>query len=636
MTQQTKTKKNLTAIWQAGSANPLRALTLSGSVCLMGYLLFSLVAFFIPNTDRSHFPPYLALPESGFDLSNYYLLYGIICLNAIIIFGFYMFALRAVGAGLGGPGDDMMPRAESWQVEKDGDAQKKASAGMSADDFAGKESDAGRNQRINRVIFGFAVAFHVLMFITPFLLSTDVFDYIRHGRIFAFYGENPLIVPATFFPQDPFFTMGGWVGTGSVYGSLHVYLTAALARIAGDGIAANLFLFRGFFIATNLVNLLLVWKIAARIKPGLERKALVFYGWNPFVLTLVVANAHNDILMLTLVLAGLLCYLDRRYLLGVLSITLAILVKFIALPILLVYIALLVREQQNRIRKVAYAAGSLALAAVVTVVSYLPLWAGSDTFLYLTTVGQKTNFTLSALIRDTAAGHFQLSLSNTIVQAALASILLAYLLWHLIGVKDFPGLVSASAGLALLTPLALFWFQPWYLTLGLGLVALRPWRYMYIAALAFSFSVMFFDSFWWHAPVSMDIQKPLRVLVVFGPPLVLLAVLKFREAGPRTWRKTVAWAFEGGAALRGGSGSSKARGGNSGSGNSIAGSTSGGSMTVLQATPITDPTPVRLFVEISVLVVAAIIPMAAVISTSPYLKAVVSLVAVKLKLLVNI
>ena len=65
------------------------------------------------------------------------------------------------------------------------------------------------------------------------------------------------------------------------------------------------------------------------------------------MLTLVVANAHNDILMLTLVLAGLLCYLDRRYLLGVLCVTLATLVKFIALPILLVYIALVVRKQQG-------------------------------------------------------------------------------------------------------------------------------------------------------------------------------------------------------------------------------------------------------------------------------------------------
>ncbi len=591
----TKIHEKLTDLLRASAANPLPALLFCGSVSLLGYVLFALVAFFIPNTDGSHFPPYLALPESGFDLSSYYLLYTVICLNALALFGLYLFSLRSVGAGQGGPegegaGDDRTDPA--------------AADGPETAKPAGIWSD-----RTNRIIFGFAVLFHVLMFLTPFLLSTDIFDYIRHGRIFAVYGENPLIVPATYFPQDPFFTMGGWVGTGSVYGSLHVYVTAALARIAGDGIGANFLLFKAFFISLNLVNLALIWKIASRIRPGLARKALVFYGWNPFVLTLVVANAHNDILMLTLVLAGLLCYLDRRFLLGVVCLTLAILVKFIALPIMLVYLALVVRHKRGRLRQLAFAGGSLAVATALTIISYLPLWAGSDTFLYLTTIGQKTNFTISALIRDAAAGHLQLSLSNTIVQATLAGILLVYLIWHIVGVKDFSGLISASAGLALLTPLALFWFQPWYLTMGLGLVALRPWRYMYIAALAFSFSVMFFDSFWWHAPVSMEIQKPLRVLVVFGPPVVLLAILKAREAGPGAWKRLVSWSLDGASSVRASAGGAAA---------------------------IADPSPVRLLVEISVLLIAAAVPMAAVISSSPALRSLAGLIGVKLRLLVNI
>ncbi|MHB8160283.1 MAG: glycosyltransferase family 87 protein [Thermoleophilia bacterium] len=611
MTAQQKIKD----LWRVRSANPLPTLLLSGSVCLLGFMLFALVAFFIPNTDRSFFPPYLALPESGFELSNYYILYGVICLNALILFGFYLLALRAVGAG------------NSADSESAGDpAAERREQDNLTDDSVESRRPGIWSDRTNRIIFAFSVIFHLLMFITPFLLSTDVFDYIRHGRIFAFYGENPLVVPATYFPQDPFFSLGGWVGTGSVYGSLHVYITALLARIAGDGVAANLLLFRGFFISLNLVNLILIWKIASRIKPGLERKALVLYGWNPFILTLVVANAHNDILMLALVLAGLLCYLDKRYLIGVFCFTLATLVKFVTLPMLLVYVALVIRKQRSRGKQIAVAASSLTLAIVVTTLSYLPLWVGRDTFLYLFTVGQKTNNTISALVRDTAAGHLQLSVSNIIVQGTLAAILVAYLVWQLIGVKDFNGLVSASAGLALLTPLALFWFQPWYLTLGLGLAALRPWRYMYIAALAFSFSVMFFDSFWWHTPVSMEIQKPLRVLVVFGPPVVLLAILKTREAGPEAWRWLVNWSLAGSAqSLPDGA---RRPGLNPGHGN-LQNRDSG------TAASMTDPSPVRLVVEIAVLLVAAAVSMAAVISTSPQLKSLASLIAVKFKLLVN-
>ncbi|MCL4474150.1 MAG: hypothetical protein M1455_09475 [Actinobacteria bacterium] len=598
--------RKLAELWRATASRPLPVLLLAGSVSLLAYTMFALVAFFIPNTDASHFPPYLALPESGFDLSHYYLLYVGICINALALFGFYLLALRSVSAGRGGPGNE---------IEENPETAKKPGVWSS---------------RTNQIIFGFAVLFHVLMFLTPFLLSTDIFDYIRHGRIFAIYGENPLLVPATYFPQDPFFSMGGWVGTGAVYGSLHVYITGALAKLAGDGIGANLLLFKGFFIGMNLVNLALIWKIAARIRPGLERKAMVFYGWNPFVLALVVANAHNDILMLTFVLAGLLCYLDRRYMLGIACITLATLVKFIALPLLLVYVALAIRQQKGLSRKLAFGAAALGLPTLITVVSYLPLWAGRETFLYLTTIGQKTNYTISALLRDTAADHLQLSLSNTIVQGALAAVLLGYLIWHLVGVRNFTGLISGAAGLALMTPLALFWFQPWYLTLGLGLVALRPWRYMYVAALTFSFSVMFFDGFWWHAPVSMDIQKPLRVLIVFGPPLALLFFLKAREAGPAAWQRLVGWALEGSAAAQASRSDPALVPGAAQAGDPGAAAGKKG------LAGLSDPSPAQLAVEIGVLMVAAIVPIAAVISSSPPLRSLVNLFAVKFRLLINL
>jgi hypothetical protein len=542
-------------------------IAISGCLSVIAYVLFILLPFFIPNTDLSRFPPYLALPESGFSLSSYYGLYLFIFLNAMVIFGLYLLSLRTVSR----PG-------------------LQTGAGT------------GDSERLAKRIIAFSAVFHLMMLATPFLLSTDIFDYIRHGRILAVYGENPLLVPATYFPQDPFFGLGGWVGTGSVYGSLHVYVTAALSRLAGDGFVANFMLFRGFFVALDVVNVVLIWKLARRLVPGFENRALLFYGWNPFMLTLVVAGAHNDILMLTLVLAGFLLYLEKKPTLGLLLMALATLVKFIALPILVVYLALLIRRQQGALRRTAYAAVSVTLCAVVFVVSYLPLWAGRETFGYLAIVGQKTNFTISGLITGTIGDH--LSLSNSAVQLALGALLGAYILWHVLGVRNTEGLISAAAGIAFLTPFVLFWFQPWYLTLALGIIALRPWRIMYTAALVFSFSVMFFDGFWWHAPVSMDIQMPLRVLVVFGPPIALLVVLKGREVLPGAGRRLLSWTLE------------------------QAGSRPG-------TQEFSDPSGVRLIVEVGVLAIAALVPMAITISASPRLSSLSELLLLKLKLLVS-
>ncbi|HDZ59652.1 MAG TPA: hypothetical protein ENH44_02555, partial [Actinobacteria bacterium] len=126
------------------------------------------------------------------------------------------------------------------------------------------------------------------------------------------------------------------------------------------------------------------------------------------------------------------------------------------------------------------------------------------------------------------------------------------------------------------------------------------------ASLAFSFSVMFFDSFWWHTPFSMDIQKPLRVLAVFGPPILFLLIMKTRDILPSIRERAVRWSL-------GGAGSSRAG-----------------------ANAITDPSRSRMAIEVAALAAAALVPMAAVVSTSPQLRSFVNLVVVKLQLLINI
>lgn len=573
------TIKNRFAVLRNGPAEkPLLFLCVIGSVYIVAFTIFAVIPFFLPDTNRAYFPPYIALPQGDFELSNYYFLYAFLSFNTLAVFGLFLAGLKVIGKQPGAIESDRL--------------------------FL-----FGRRLHIDRTagcIFIFAVIFHALMLAVPTLLSTDIFDYIRHGRIFAIYGENPIVVPATYFPQDPFYDLGGWVGTGSVYGPLHVYLTGLLALISGDSVSVNFIVFKTFFVCVSVVNMILIWGIAARLKPGLERKALLFYGWNPFVLILVVANAHNDLLMLMLVLAGFLLYLRSRILLGALAITLAVLVKFIALPILFLYIALVVRNRKDLVEKASVVFASLAIAISVTILSYLPLWAGKDTFRYMASVGQKANNTLPGLIRDAAVGHLHLSLSHTIVQFLMVAFLTVYLIWHMFNIRSFAELVSASAGVAFLTPLALFWFQPWYLILGLGIIALRPWRLLYFASIASSLSMMFFDSFWWHTPVSIEIQKPMRVFVVFGPPVILLLYLKAKEVLPAGWKKVNLWTLQDSPAT--------------GYGNSVAATAS----------------KIWMALEILALFTAAAVAMAVVIATSPVLRSFADLVIVKLQLLMNI
>lgn len=560
----------------ADGKTPAAIIIALGSLSTLAYILSTLPAFFFPGSDFSYFPPYLALPGKRTEVAYiYFVLYIIVGLTALLLFTLYLLAIRPAGRA----GRALMAAGGRW-----------------------------RTDGTTRVSVGFIVFFHLIMLLIPTVLSTDIFDYIRHGRIFAVYGENPLTVPATFFSQDPFFTMGGWVGTGSVYGPLHVYISGALALISGDSVGANFFIFKAFYIAMNLVNVGLIWKITARVSPGNQLRAAVLYGFNPFILVLVAANAHNDILMVTLVLAGIYSYMKQRQLVGVLLLTLATLVKFVTLPILLVYAALIIRQESGRRRRLVMALAAAAIAGGMTVVSYLPLWEGTQTFNYLTTVGSKTNFTLPGLVRDVAAGHIRLSFSHSIVQMALGATLALYLLWHLKKVRDLDGLLTAAAGLALLTPLTLYWFQPWYLTMVLALVAIRATPVMLKTALFFSFTVLFFDSFWWNIPLSLESQKPIRALAVFGLPLALLAILKAREVLPGYAVRLMDWSqIESGRGRR-----------------------------AVPAVAVAEPSNRALVLSTLAITAAAAVPMAMVIASSPQLRSVAELVAIKLRLLTSL
>jgi hypothetical protein len=54
--------EKLKIFWAEGSRHPLRMIRTVGIISLFSYAMFATLPFFIPNTDKSHFPPYLALP----------------------------------------------------------------------------------------------------------------------------------------------------------------------------------------------------------------------------------------------------------------------------------------------------------------------------------------------------------------------------------------------------------------------------------------------------------------------------------------------------------------------------------------------------------------------------------------------
>jgi hypothetical protein len=158
-----------------------------------------------------------------------------------------------------------------------------------------------------------AIVFQLTLLAMPGLFSQDVFSYIAYGRAAAVYGLNPYIWPPSVL-QDPVrpWVADIWRTYPSPYGPLWVSVQWLIATATnGLSIADQALVYRALASLLLLVNLALVWRLLGRLTPlslAQRTAALVALAWNPVLLFEVAGNAHNDVLMVTFCLLGLLFF----------------------------------------------------------------------------------------------------------------------------------------------------------------------------------------------------------------------------------------------------------------------------------------------------------------------------------------
>lgn len=188
----------------------------------------------------------------------------------------------------------------------------------------------------------------------PALLSHDVWVYAGYGRLLAAYHANPYFVTLSAFPHDPLVRVDDWANTNALYGPVWLLVCGLFGRLLGPDPLSYVIVYRIFALATHLLNIWLVGQILRTLNrsPRTVTLGMLFYAWNPLVLLESSLNGHNDVFMITFVLLAFLlgaraeknAFLlrTRGYLLPIVMLTLAMLVKFTALPILAVYLLFLI------------------------------------------------------------------------------------------------------------------------------------------------------------------------------------------------------------------------------------------------------------------------------------------------------
>lgn len=378
-----------------------------------------------------------------------------------------------------------------------------------------------------------------LAFVYP-VVAADVFNYLLQGRLLALHGLNPLTATPASAAADPWLRYSAFPQLQLAYGPVWVWLAALIAALTPANLLAALLGVKALAIAANLANSLLIYRIAARLRPAAALPALVFYAWSPLVLFETVANAHNDGVMATPLLLAIWLVVrgGRRALLAPAALTVAALVKYA--PVILLPPVVLAAWQAARAgepgsrgaggmrphpnlsqrkrgeapwpARVPVSGGAprpapapaereraggeggapapplprspapllllgLALSGLLAALAYAPFWAGPATLAGVGRQAAETTTSLVAVLAASQAAGWSKETWVTVGRLAAGAILLLVMLWR----RPATAAAAPAAAFDLLLAqllVATFWFQPWYLVplLGLAAASADRWR----------------------------------------------------------------------------------------------------------------------------------------------------------------
>jgi hypothetical protein len=366
--------------------------------------------------------------------------------------------------------------------------------------------------------------------------SQDLFHNIASARTLWVYGENPMVTPPGAHPDDPLARqVRAWRDESSFYGPLFYTASTLPSRLAGEDMLRNLLAFKALHGLALLALALLVGSAAELLAPGRRTEAIVMVGWNPLLLYESVANAHNDVLMALVAVAGLVLAARGREVGGVLVTALSAAVKYPAGALVPVVWLWSWKRGGSRQRWVlgAMAAVAAAMAAAVLLLFSGQIEVGRDAAIGRAPV--RSSLALLDHALQPLLGSGALSVARVACWSAFLAVL-AVGLWRLNGSAHSLFQVAFWV-MAAITLLTVRQFYPsyliWFICLGAILVGSVAWEMSILASVSGLLSnLVFTDWATWRAA-----DDVLFVVVFVGVPAAILAATRLGFALPRPARR---------------------------------------------------------------------------------------------------
>jgi Glycosyltransferase family 87 len=160
-----------------------------------------------------------------------------------------------------------------------------------------------------RAAVALIAALHIIVFVGPILLSTDVFSYIAYARMGVEHGLNPYLNGPSSIAGDPVYLYVGrdWLHVATAYGPLYTLLSYPLAPL---GVVGAVWGMKVLALIASAGTLALTWR-CARARSLDPVWAILVIGLNPLYVIYGLGGAHNDLIMLLAMMAAVSLTLAR-------------------------------------------------------------------------------------------------------------------------------------------------------------------------------------------------------------------------------------------------------------------------------------------------------------------------------------
>jgi Glycosyltransferase family 87 len=316
------------------------------------------------------------------------------------------------------------------------------------------------------------VGLHVVFALAPPLFSADVFGYIDYARLGSLHGLDPYTHGAAAAPHDAAAPFVRWHDIASPYGPLFTALSYPLAHVP---VAVALWTLKAVMALAGLACVALTWLIVRRSGRD-PLAASLFVGLNPLLLAYGVGGAHNDLLLVAVVLGAVALASAGNERLAGAGVAVAAGLKASAglvAPFLLL----------GARRRGAVLVGALA-GAVLVVAPAVALF-GHEAFGFVRQVHGQQHLVADGSVPSQLSlllGHHGITSGVRLGATVFTAGSLAWLLWRTYRGMDW----VAAAGWAMLVVLVgTAWLVPWYVVWALPLAAVSDDRRLRLATLAF-------------------------------------------------------------------------------------------------------------------------------------------------------